>query len=98
MKLQLYKEVKTPCGSFKGRLLKHGVDAKTSTTLVENASRPKEKVVATSLADLAQCQRAYPFGGPVLSLCGLPPRTAVSALQRIFRNGPVIYSKSRHHQ
>ena len=70
---------------IQGRLLMHGADAKTPITLVENASRPNERVVATSLADLAQCHRAYAFEGPVLSLYGLPPRTAVSALQRILQ-------------
>ena len=70
---------------IQGRLLMHSADAKTPITLVENASRPNERVVATSLADLAQCHRAYAFEGPVLSLYGLPPRTAVSALQRILQ-------------
>ena len=70
---------------IQGRLLMHGADAKTPITLVENASRPNERMVVISFADLAQCHRAYAFEGPVLSLYGLPPRTAVSVLQRILQ-------------
>ena len=62
----------------------HGAAAKTPITLVENASRADERVVATTLVDLAQCHQTHAFQGPVLSLYGLsPPLDAVQTLQHI---------------
>ena len=81
-----------------GGLLIHIADAKTPIRLAENASRPNERVLAASLADLAQYHKASAFEGPLLSLYGLPLQTAISALQRTWRNGPAIYRKSRYHQ
>ena len=70
---------------IQGRLLMHGAAAKTPITLVENASRADERVVATTLVDLAQCHQTHAFQGPVLSLYGLPPRDAVQTLQHILQ-------------
>jgi siroheme synthase len=70
---------------IQGRLLMHGAAAETPITLVENASRPNECVVATTLADLAHCHQTHAFEGPVLSLYGLSPRAAVPALQHILQ-------------
>jgi uroporphyrin-III C-methyltransferase/precorrin-2 dehydrogenase/sirohydrochlorin ferrochelatase len=63
----------------------HGAAAETPITLVENASRPNERVVTTTLADLAQCHQTHAFEGPVLSLYGLSPRAAAPALQPILQ-------------
>ena len=70
---------------IQGRLLMHGAAAETPITLVENASRPNERVVTTTLADLAQCHQTHAFEGPVLSLYGLLPRAAAPALQHILQ-------------
>ena len=70
---------------IQGRLLMHGAAAETPITLVENASRPNERVVTTTLADLAQCHQSHAFKGPVISLYGLAPRAAVPALQHILQ-------------
>ena len=70
---------------IQGRLLMHGAATKTPITLVENASRADERVVATTLVDLAQCHQTHAFQGPVLSLYGLPPRDAVQTLQHILQ-------------
>jgi len=63
----------------------HGAAAETPITLVENASRPNKHVVATTLADLAQCHQTHAFEGPVISLYGLSPRAAVPAMQHILQ-------------
>ena len=70
---------------IQGRLLMHGAAAETPITLVENASRPNKHVVATTLADLAQCHQTHAFEGPVISLYGLSPRAAVPAMQHILQ-------------
>jgi uroporphyrin-III C-methyltransferase/precorrin-2 dehydrogenase/sirohydrochlorin ferrochelatase len=65
---------------LQGRLLMHGADPAMPVTLVENASLPAQRILATRLdrlpADLAQ---AAP-DGPILMLLGLAPRRASAAL------------------
>ncbi|MDP5216565.1 uroporphyrinogen-III C-methyltransferase [Ruegeria sp. 2205SS24-7] len=65
---------------IQGRLIMHGAVRNTPITLVENASRPDQRVLATTLdrlpADLAQAD----MNGPALTLYGLAPREAVQAL------------------
>ncbi|MCR9126575.1 MAG: siroheme synthase CysG [Rhodobacteraceae bacterium] len=64
---------------IQGRLLMQGADRATPVTVIENASRPDQRVIATTLdrlpADLAQ---AAP-GGPALTFLGLAPRAALAA-------------------
>jgi uroporphyrin-III C-methyltransferase len=60
-----------------GRLLMHGADPATPVTLVENASRPDQRIVATTLAALPA---AADLAGPAVILYGLAPRAAVTAL------------------
>ncbi|MEX0368636.1 MAG: uroporphyrinogen-III C-methyltransferase [Ruegeria sp.] len=63
-----------------GRLIMHGADRATPVTLVENASRPEQRVLATTLdtlpADLAEAR----MDGPALMFYGLAPRDAAAAL------------------
>ena len=71
---------------WQGRLLMHGADGATPVTLVENASRPDQRIIATRLdrltADLAQ---AAPLG-PVLTLFGLAPAKAVATLPALIED------------
>lgn len=66
-----------------GRLMMHGASRQTPVTLVENASRPNQRIVETTLehlpADLAKAE----LNGPVLTFYGLAPRAAVEAAQTI---------------
>ncbi len=57
-----------------GRLLMHGADAQTSVTVVENASRPDQRVVGATLAALPDA--VADLAGPALILFGLAPRAA----------------------
>jgi uroporphyrin-III C-methyltransferase len=61
-----------------GRLMMHGADAATAVTIVENASRLDERVVATTLADLPDA--LADITGPAVILYGLAPRRAAQAL------------------
>ncbi len=65
---------------IQGRMLMHGADRATPVTLVENASRPDQRIIATTLARLADdVAKAAPHG-PVLTLMGLAPRAAAATL------------------
>ncbi|MCA2013210.1 siroheme synthase CysG [Cereibacter sphaeroides] len=63
-----------------GRLLMHGADGLTPVTLVENASRPDQRIVASRLDRLASDMKDAGFSGPVITLFGLAPSKAAAAL------------------
>ncbi len=62
-----------------GRLMMHGADATTPVTIVENASRPDQRIVGTILADLPDT--VADLCGPALILFGLAPRSAEAFVQ-----------------
>jgi uroporphyrin-III C-methyltransferase/precorrin-2 dehydrogenase/sirohydrochlorin ferrochelatase len=68
---------------LRGRLLMHGAAAETPVTAVENASRPGQRVIATSLIDLPDALKAAAPSGPVIILFGLAPRAAAEALSEM---------------
>ncbi len=61
---------------IQGRLIMHGADRATPVTVIENASRPDQRILATTLdrlpADLAKAA----ITGPALTFLGLAPRAA----------------------
>lgn len=63
-----------------GRLIMHGADRATPVTLVENASRPDQRILATTLDRLPADLAAANLTGPALTLYGLAPRAAALAL------------------
>lgn len=63
---------------IQGRLIMHGAAADTPVTLVENVSRPDQRIIAASLATLPQA--AASLEGPAIILYGLAPRDAALAL------------------
>ncbi len=65
---------------LQGRLLMHGADPATPVTIVENASRPDQRVLATTLAQLEPALTAAALTGPALTLYGLAPRDASARL------------------
>jgi uroporphyrin-III C-methyltransferase/precorrin-2 dehydrogenase/sirohydrochlorin ferrochelatase len=65
---------------IQGRLLMHGADPQTPITIVENASRPEQRVLCTTLAALEPTLNAAALGGPALTVFGLAPRAAQAAL------------------
>ncbi|MTH98527.1 uroporphyrinogen-III C-methyltransferase [Roseibium sp. RKSG952] len=64
---------------IQGRLIMHGADRATPVTLVENASRPDQRVVATTLDQLPIDLAAAELDGPALTFYGLAPRDAAKA-------------------
>ncbi|PSL20448.1 uroporphyrinogen-III C-methyltransferase [Shimia abyssi] len=64
---------------IQGRMIMHGANPDTPVTIVENASRPDERVIVTSLANLPDALQTLTSGAPALTLFGLAPRdTAIS--------------------
>lgn len=61
---------------IQGRLLMHGADAMTPVTIVENASRPDQLVLATTLGALEPTLSRAQLGGPAIVFFGLAPRAA----------------------
>jgi uroporphyrin-III C-methyltransferase/precorrin-2 dehydrogenase/sirohydrochlorin ferrochelatase len=59
-----------------GRLMMHGADPATPISLIENASRPDQRIFGAVLADLTDCLSEASPSGPVLMLYGLAPREA----------------------
>jgi len=70
---------------IQGRLLMHGADPATPVTVVENASRPDQRVLASTLARLADDLSAADLSGPALTLYGLAPRAAQQALTSVLQ-------------
>ena len=65
---------------IQGRLIMHGADRATPVTLVENASRPDQRILATTLGRLAEDLAAADLTGPALTLYGLAPRAAARVI------------------
>ncbi|MCX7645319.1 MAG: uroporphyrinogen-III C-methyltransferase [Rhodobacteraceae bacterium] len=63
-----------------GRLLMHGALPETPVSVVENASRPDERVLATTLGALPEALEAAGLTGPAVILLGLAPRRAGAEL------------------
>ncbi len=68
---------------LRGRLMMHGAAPDTPVTAVENASRPDQRVIATSLVDLPDALADAAPTGPVLILFGLAPRRAAAAVSEL---------------
>ena len=66
---------------IQGRLIMHGAATGTPATLVENVSRPDQRIVATTLGGLAAA--AAMLEGPAVILYGLAPRAAAAALPQL---------------
>ena len=64
---------------LRGRLLMHGARADTPVTVVESASRPEQRVIATTLIELPNALADAAPEGPVMILYGLAPRAAAQA-------------------
>jgi uroporphyrin-III C-methyltransferase/precorrin-2 dehydrogenase/sirohydrochlorin ferrochelatase len=64
---------------IQGRLLMHGADPGTPVSVVENAGRPEERILATHLAVLEPTLTAAGFDGPAIIFIGLAPRGAAVA-------------------
>lgn len=62
-------------GFIQGRLLMHGADKHLPVTVVENASREGQIIVATTLERLSEDIAAHGIKGPAILLLGYAPRS-----------------------
>ncbi|MEM8578482.1 MAG: siroheme synthase CysG [Pseudomonadota bacterium] len=61
---------------IQGRLMMHGADPATPVTVIENASRPDQRILATTLARMEPTISEAGMTGPALTFFGLAPREA----------------------
>lgn len=66
---------------LQGRLLMHGAEVETPVTVVENASRPDQRVIGATLIGLPEA--VADLDGPAVLLYGLAPRQAETALETL---------------
>ncbi|MFP3921135.1 MAG: siroheme synthase CysG [Dichotomicrobium sp.] len=66
-----------------GRLLLHGASPDMPVTVVENASRPHQRILETRLADMSQSIRDSEINGPAIIFVGLEARSAKAAAEDI---------------
>jgi len=66
---------------IQGRLLMHGANPATPVTVVENASRPEQKILETTLAALEPALSNANLTGPALVFYGLAPRATATQLR-----------------
>ncbi|MBC7133626.1 MAG: uroporphyrinogen-III C-methyltransferase [Roseovarius sp.] len=67
---------------IQGRLLMHGADHATPVTVIENAARPDQRVIATTLGHLPADLETAALTGPALTFLGLAPRAAQARLSQ----------------
>jgi len=65
---------------IQGRLLMHGADPATPVTVIENASRPNQRILSTTLGNLEPTLSQADLTGPALTLYGLAPRHIAATL------------------
>lgn len=63
---------------IQGRLMMHGADPATAITIVENVSRPDQRIIGTDLARLPEAISLC--DGPAIILFGIAPRAATQSL------------------
>tara|TARA_R110002073_G_scaffold11117_13_gene51353 strand:+ start:4323 stop:5717 length:1395 start_codon:yes stop_codon:yes gene_type:complete len=68
---------------LQGRLLMHGADGATPVTLVENASRPDQRILSSRLDRLSTDLTAAQLIGPVVTLFGISPARAEATLPQL---------------
>ena len=66
---------------IQGRLLMHGANPDTPVTVIENASRPAQRTLATTLAELPGALAEADMSGPALTFYGLAPRAALAQIE-----------------
>lgn len=68
---------------IQGRLLMHGADVATPVTVIENASRPDQRILSTTIGELEPTLTHANLAGPALVFLGLAPRAALDAADQI---------------
>ena len=66
---------------LQGRLMMHGAAPGTDVTIIENVSRPEQRIIGTTLSALPEAIATC--AGPAVILFGLAPRAARSSLAQL---------------
>lgn len=74
---------KTSARFIQGRLLMHGIDPATPVTVIENASRPDQRILSTTVGEMEPTISNAALDGPALTFLGLAPRSALAAIPDI---------------
>lgn len=69
---------------IQGRLLMHGADPDTPVTIIENVSRPDQRIIACTLGTLEPTMSDANLTGPALTFLGLAPRDAAANIPATF--------------
>ncbi len=67
---------------IQGRMLMHGANPSTPVSIIENASRPDQRIISTKLGQMEADLRSAKLTGPALTILGLAPRAAQEHLQQ----------------
>ncbi|SHL52719.1 uroporphyrinogen-III C-methyltransferase [Roseovarius marisflavi] len=68
---------------IQGRLIMQGADRATPITVIENASRPDQRILATTLDALPSALSKADITGPAIMFYGLSPRETQASLAQI---------------
>ena len=69
---------------IQGRLLMHGANPDTPVTIIENVSRPDQRIIACTLGTLEPTMSDANLTGPALTFLGLAPRDAAANISATF--------------
>jgi uroporphyrin-III C-methyltransferase/precorrin-2 dehydrogenase/sirohydrochlorin ferrochelatase len=69
---------------IQGRLLMHGANPDTPVTIIENVSRPDQRIIACTLGTLEPTMSDANLTGPALTFLGLAPRDAAANIPATF--------------
>ena len=68
---------------LRGRLMMFGASENTPITIVENASRPDQRILSTTLLGLPDVINKADVDGPAVILLGLSPRAAMDEIETL---------------
>lgn len=68
---------------LRGRLMMFGASETTPITIVENASRPTQKILSTTLLGLPDVIESADVDGPAIIMLGLSPRAAMDEIETL---------------
>ena len=80
---------------IQGRLLMHGADPDTSVSVIENISRPDQRILATTLSQMEPTLSQARLTGPALTFLGLAPRDAAEIVQPVYSQNTATLQPSQ---
>jgi uroporphyrin-III C-methyltransferase/precorrin-2 dehydrogenase/sirohydrochlorin ferrochelatase len=75
---------------LQARLMMHGADKTAPITIVENVSRPDQRILSTQLGNLTEILRVSDVDGPAVFLLGLSPRRALDHIETLEAHSEMV--------